>query len=149
MIQSNPLYYKKKPCVKMSFDLFFCDFIIDFFLFGKCSTKGAALRKEPHKLLFIIRCVKSNIAGTPSHIFVMVICRGYLPQEFAAAICRRNLPQLFAVAFCRGNLPQLFAVAICRENLPWLFAVGLFCVCKQTFFLCEQILFLYKQIFFN
>ena len=60
------------------------------------------------KLLFIIGCVKSDIADTPSH---MVIGRGYLPQEFAAAICRRNLPQLFAVAFCRENLPQLFAVA--------------------------------------
>ena len=100
------------------------------------------------KLLFIIRCVKSNIAGTPSHVFVMVIWRSYLPWEFAVAICCGNLPQLFALAFCRGNLPQLFVVAICRKNLPWLFAVGLFCVCKQTFFLCNQILFLCKQIFF-
>ena len=74
------------------------------------------------KLLFVIRCVKSNIAGTPSHIFVMAICRGVLPGEFAVAICRGNSPQLFAV--------------------------GLFCVCKQTFFLFEQILFLCKQIFF-
>ena len=88
------------------------------------------------KLLFIIRCVKSNNVGTPSHIFVIVICRGYLPQEFAAAICRKNLPQLFAVAICRGYL-------------PWLFVVGLLCVCKQTSFPCEQILFLCKQIFFN
>ena len=27
------------------------------------------------------------------------ICRGYLPQEFAAGICRGNLPQVFAVGF--------------------------------------------------
>ena len=48
IFESNPLYYKKKPCVKISFDLF-CNFIIDFFLFGICSTKGAALGKEPHR----------------------------------------------------------------------------------------------------
>ena len=74
------------------------------------------------KLLFIIRCVKSNIIGTPSHIFVMVICCGYLPLEFAGAICCRNLPQLFAVAFCRENLSQLFAVAF----LPWEFAAAIY-----------------------
>ena len=42
------------------------------------------------ELLFIIRCVKNNIVGTPSHVFVIVICRGYLPQEFGADICGRN-----------------------------------------------------------
>ena len=59
------------------------------------------------KLLFIKRCVKSNIVGTPSHIFVTVICCGYLPQEFAAAICR-----------------GVFAVRICRSYLPWEFAAN-------------------------
>ena len=43
---------ESKPCVKISFDLFFCNFIIEFFLFGRCSTKGAALPKEPHILDF-------------------------------------------------------------------------------------------------
>ena len=93
------------------------------------------------KLLFTTTCVKSNIVGTPSHIFVMIICRSYLRLEFARAICRGflpwNLPQLFAMvifcgslpweltaAICRGNLPQLFAVAFCG-NLPHLFAVAI------------------------
>ena len=88
------------------------------------------------KLLFIIRCVKSNIADTPLRIFVMVICCDYLPQDLAVAICRRNLPQLlsweFAAAICHGNLPQLFAVGIdvtiCRGNLPQLFAVA---ICRE------------------
>ena len=31
MLEFNPLYCKKKPCVKMSFDLFLFKFIIDFF----------------------------------------------------------------------------------------------------------------------
>ena len=90
------------------------------------------------KLLFIIRCVKSNIADTPSHIFVMVICRG-------------NLPQLFAVAISRGNLPQLIAVAICCENLPWLFAVGLFCVyiSKRYFCLSKSFFFVSKSFLFE
>ena len=69
------------------------------------------------KLLFIIRCVKGNTVGTPSHIFVMVICRDYLPQDFTAAICRGFLQWEFAAVFCRGNVPQLFAVAICRGYL--------------------------------
>ena len=81
------------------------------------------------KLLFIIRCVKSNIAGTPSHIFVMTVCRDSLPQLFVVGICRSYLSWEFTVDICRGNVLQLFAV-------------GLFCVCKQTFFLFEQILFL-------
>ena len=67
--------------------------------------------------------VEINIVGTALHIFIVVVCRGYLSQ--------------------------LFAVDFCRKNLPWLSAVGLFCVCKQTFFLCEQIIIFCKQIFFN
>ena len=81
------------------------------------------------KLLFIIRCVKSNIAGTPSHIFAMTVCRDSLPQLFVVGICRSYLSWEFTVDICRGNVLQLFAV-------------GLFCVCKQTFFLFKQILFL-------
>ena len=88
------------------------------------------------KLPFTIRCVKSNIVGTPLHIFVKVICRDYFPWEFAAVICL-------------GFLPLEFAAAICRENLLWLFPVGLFCACQQAFFMCEQILFLCNQICFN
>ena len=46
--ESNPLHNKKKPCLKYHLIFFFCNFIIDFSLFGRCSTKGAALLKEPH-----------------------------------------------------------------------------------------------------
>ena len=49
MLESNPLYYKKKPCVKISFDLFLFNVMIA--LFGRCSMEGAALTKEPHKCL--------------------------------------------------------------------------------------------------
>ena len=107
------------------------------------------------KLLFIT-CVKNIIVRTSSQVFALVICRGNLPQQFAVAFCRGYLPQLFVVAFChgnlpqflpwlfyRGNLPQPFAVVICCRNLPQLFAVrvrlGLFCVCKQIFFLLKTI----------
>ena len=75
------------------------------------------------KFLFIIRCVKSNIVGTPSHIFVKVMCRNYLPWEFAAAIFCGFLPREFAAAICRGFLPWLFAVGIGRSYLPKQFAV--------------------------
>ena len=40
--EPNPLYNEKKPCLKYHLIFFFCNFIIDFFLFGDCSTKGAA-----------------------------------------------------------------------------------------------------------
>ena len=39
---------KRNHVLKYHLILFFCNFIIDCFLFGICSTKGAALRKEPH-----------------------------------------------------------------------------------------------------
>ena len=57
------------------------------------------------KLLFT-RYLKTNVFGTPSHIFVMVICRGYLPQEFVVE---------FTTAICRAFLPLELVVAICRE----------------------------------
>ena len=50
---------------------------------------------------------------------------------------------------CNGYFPCKYTVAICRWNLPQLFAVGLFCVCKQNFFLCEWNFFLCKQTFLN
>ena len=48
MLEFNPLYYKQKPSAKYNLIFFFCNFIIDFLSFWRCSTKGAALRKEPH-----------------------------------------------------------------------------------------------------
>ena len=33
--QPNRLYNKKKPCLKYNLIFFFCNFIIDFFLFGR------------------------------------------------------------------------------------------------------------------
>ena len=104
------------------------------------------------KLPFMIRYVKSNIAGTSSHIFVMVICRVYLSQEIAPAIFRRNLPQLFAVAFYRVNLSQLFAVGICRSCLPWVYFVYVnkpfFCRSKSFFFVSKSFLFESKSFFY-
>ena len=91
------------------------------------------------KLLFIIRYVKSNIVSTPSHIFVMVICLGYLPQ-------------LFAVGICRSYLPWLFAVRICRDYLPWVCFVYVskpfFCVSKCFFFLSKSFLIESKRFFY-
>ena len=85
------------------------------------------------------------------------ICRGYLPQEFAAGICRGDLPQVFAVAICCQNLPWESAVGVCRGYFPWVFCIYksiLFCICeqilfiwRQTFLLCVQN-FLICQIFF-
>ena len=49
--------------------------------------------------------------------------------------------------FCRET-PQLFARSISRDNLSWLFVLGLFCVCRQTFFLFKQILFNWKKTFY-
>ena len=79
------------------------------------------------KLPFIIRCFECNILGTPSHIFVKVICHCYLSWVFAAAICRGNLPWLFAVGICCSYLPWLFPVRIYRSYLPWLSTVGICC----------------------
>ena len=45
----TPCITKRNHVLKYHLIFFFCNFIIDFFLFGICSTKGAALRKEPHK----------------------------------------------------------------------------------------------------
>ena len=47
MLEFNPQYYKQKPSAKYHLIFFFCNFIIDFLSFRRCSTKGAALRKEP------------------------------------------------------------------------------------------------------
>ena len=44
MFESNLLYYKNTPCVKISFDLFLLYLYNRFCLFGISSTKGAALR---------------------------------------------------------------------------------------------------------
>ena len=90
------------------------------------------------KLLYIIKCVKCNIVDIPSHIFVMVIFRGYLPWEFAAAICRGYLPWEFAAAICHGYLPGFFLVYVSKP---------FFCVSK-SFFYCKQIFFNWKQTFF-
>ena len=73
-------------------------------------------------------------------LFALEICRVYLSW---------NLPQLFTVRICLGYLSWKFAVATCRSYFPWVFAVGLFCVCKQTFFVCEWIFFLCKETFLN
>ena len=83
------------------------------------------------KLLFIIRCVKCDIVGTPSHIFVIVICRGFLPGKFAKAICRGNLSQLFAVRICRGYLSW-----VCFVYLSKLFS----CLSKSFFFVNKTFL---------
>ena len=42
MLESNPLFYKKKSCIKYHLIFFFCNFIIDYFSFRMCFTKGAA-----------------------------------------------------------------------------------------------------------
>ena len=97
------------------------------------------------KPLFIIRCVKSNIVGTPSNIFVTVLCRGYLPQEFAAAIGRRNLSKLFVAGICRSYLQWVYFVYVSKP---------FFCVSKSFFFVRKSFLiegkpFLYvSKIFF-
>ena len=56
------------PCItkinhmwKYHLIFFFCNFIIDFFLFGSCSTKGAALRKVPHKGLSPLENSGNNV----------------------------------------------------------------------------------------
>ena len=81
------------------------------------------------KPLFTTKCVKSNIVGTPSHIFLMVICRSYFP----------------------GNLPQLFTVAICREYLPRVCFVYVskpfYCVIKSFFFVNNSLLIKTKKTF--
>ena len=105
------------------------------------------------KLLFIIRCVKSNIAGTSSHIFVMVICRGYLPQEFGAVICRGNLPQLFAVRIQRGYLPWVCFVYVSKpffcESKSFFFVSKSFLFESKPFLICEQNFFISKNFFIN
>ena len=73
----------------------------------------------------------------------MAIFRSHMPWEFAAANCR----DFFAVVICHSYLPWKFAKAICREKLTWLFVEGLFCACKEAFFLCEQILFFVSKSF--
>ena len=52
MLQSNPLHNQKKPCVKISFDLFLLQIHIFFCL-------GGALRKEPHIVCYRI-CVHKD-----------------------------------------------------------------------------------------
>ena len=105
------------------------------------------------KLLFIIRCVKSNIVGPPSHIFVMAFCRSYLPWKCAVAICRGNLPQRLAVGICCSYLPWVCFVYV---NKPF------FCVSKSFFFVSKPFLieskpslyvsktfFTYENLFIN
>ena len=76
--------------------------------------------------------------GTASHIFVMVICRGYWLQEFATAVSRGFLPCEFAAAICRGNLPWVCFVYVGKP---------FFCVSKSFFFESKSF-FNWKQTFF-
>ena len=87
------------------------------------------------KLLFITRCVKSNIAGTPLHIFVTVIYYGYLPQELAAAICRSYLPWVCFVYvskpfFCASKFFFFVSKSFLFESKPFLYM-------SKTFYLKE------------
>ena len=89
------------------------------------------------KLLFNIRCVKSNIAGTPMHIFVTVICYGYLLQELAADTCCSYLPWVCFVYiskpfFCVGK--SFFFVSKC-----FLFETKPFLYVSKTFFIYENV----------
>ena len=45
MLESNPMYNKKKPFVKISF-FFFCNIIIDFFCLGGALLKGLLYEKS-------------------------------------------------------------------------------------------------------
>ena len=91
-----------------------------------------------------LKCVKSNIVGTRSHIFVMLICRGF----FAVVIWRSCLPWRFAVWICRSYLPWELTVAIYRNYFPWEFAEticrSLF-VCESKPFFCVRKSFLIKS----
>ena len=59
--QNILILFKRNPCVtktshmwKSLLIFFFCILIIDIFHFWRCSTKGAALRKEPHIFLLYL-----------------------------------------------------------------------------------------------
>ena len=45
----SPCATRRNHMLKCNLIFLFCKFIIDYFYFRKCSTKGAALRKEPHR----------------------------------------------------------------------------------------------------
>ena len=57
------------------------------------------------KLAFVIRFFKSDIVGTPWHIFVMAIWRGNLPKQFVVAFLLGE----FAVAICCGFVLCIYA----------------------------------------
>ena len=120
------------------------------------------------KFLFIIRHAKSNIVDTPSHIFIKIIPRDYLPREFTVAICCGDfpwesaaaifrgffpvgLPWEFATAICRWYLPLAFVVRSCRGYLPWVWFVWVskpfFCVSKPFFSVNKSLLTVFLFVF--
>ena len=107
------------------------------------------------KLPFTIRCVKSNIVGTPLHIFVKVICRDYFPWEFAAvlAFCRWNSPQLFAVRICCGYFPWVCFVHVSKPflcvNKSFFFVIKFVLIESRPFLYVSKIFFIYDNFFIN
>ena len=80
--------------------------LIAFTLLATCFLFIFTREALPHRGCSTRSCVL-HIWG-----FVVGICRGYLPQEFAAAFCREKLPWEFAAEICRGYLPWVFFVYI-------------------------------------
>ena len=89
MLESNPLYYKKNPCVKISFDLFlFCNFSLIIFF-----CLGGALRKEllyernrtAFNLKYLLLIESGDIETTPG--LKRSYFTNFLSLEFKWASC--------------------------------------------------------------
>ena len=100
MLEFNPLYYKQKPSAKYHLIFFFCNFIIDFLSFRRCSTKGAALRKEPHTFLCFlvmqiqnvnVKCIFLWNSFTVTKDFVFKITYSVLNRAFSIFKIESNL----------------------------------------------------------
>ena len=97
ILEFKPLYNNKKLCVKVLFDLFLCHLIIDYFLFRRCSTKGAVLRKELHTSPFV-------------HILTKEWCRQI---NKCSLLVRPPLPSCLGTYFMDGPL-----VEYCQVKFP-------------------------------
>ena len=86
----TPCITKRNHVLKYHLIFFFCNFIIFFFLFGICSAKGAALRKEPHNSTVdvISGILKARKAESCSLQVCKFLTRNPIKDHFLEIFCK-------------------------------------------------------------
>ena len=108
----TPCITKIKHVWEYHLIFFFCKFIIYFFLFGICSTKGAAVRKEPHNRLCNKSCTPSTANTTQS-----CICKVFSSVFKTPILKRVKFSSVFVIALSAAFQCQSVPAVLQYENV--------------------------------